>query len=99
MQQYAECSDQCFIALLVLIDRATQRRPNLRVNSHTVHRVLLTCLMLCAKFYDDVHTTNAFYARMGGVTLKELNDLEVRASTTKDHPTMLTHAHALSKPL
>lgn len=54
--------------------------------SQTVHRMLLTCLMLTAKFYDDVHTTNAFYARMGGVTLQELNELEVSVLLIGEFP-------------
>lgn len=33
--------------------------------------------MLAAKFFDDVYFTNAFYADVGGITVDELNTLEV----------------------
>ena len=33
--------------------------------------------MLAAKFFDDVYYTNAFYAEVGGISVEELNVLEV----------------------
>jgi hypothetical protein len=33
--------------------------------------------MLAAKFFDDTYFNNAFYARVGGVPIVELNSLEV----------------------
>jgi hypothetical protein len=34
--------------------------------------------MVAAKFFDDVYYSNGYYARVGGVRLKEMNLLEVR---------------------
>lgn len=39
-------------------------------------RLLLTATVLAAKFLDDVYYTNRHYAKVGGVSLAELNDLE-----------------------
>lgn len=33
--------------------------------------------MIAAKYFDDVYFTNAFYADVGGITVDELNMLEV----------------------
>ena len=33
--------------------------------------------MLAAKYFDDVYFTNAFYADVGGISVDELNMLEV----------------------
>jgi len=32
--------------------------------------------MLAAKFFDDVYYSNGFYARVGGVKTREINELE-----------------------
>ena len=32
--------------------------------------------MLSAKFYDDLYYSNAYYAKVGGVKINELNSLE-----------------------
>ena len=33
--------------------------------------------MIAAKFYDDVSFSNKFYAKVGGITPNELNQLEI----------------------
>jgi len=43
----------------------------------TVHRVLITAVMLAAKFFDDAYYNNAYYAKVGGIAVSELNLLEV----------------------
>jgi hypothetical protein len=46
-------------------------------NYLSAHRLLLSAVMVTCKFFDDDHYCNAFFARIGGVTLRELNSLEV----------------------
>jgi hypothetical protein len=42
-----------------------------------VHRVVITAILLAAKFFDDAYYNNAYYAKVGGVLVSELNSLEV----------------------
>ncbi|RLN44062.1 hypothetical protein BBJ28_00025196, partial [Nothophytophthora sp. Chile5] len=42
-----------------------------------VHRVLITSVVLAAKFFDDHYFNNAYYAKVGGVPCAEMNELEV----------------------
>lgn len=42
-----------------------------------VHRVIITSILLAAKFFDDAYYNNAYYAKVGGVLVNELNGLEV----------------------
>ncbi len=42
-----------------------------------VHRVVITAILLAAKFFDDAYYNNAYYAKVGGVLVSELNGLEV----------------------
>nr|CAD1823231.1 unnamed protein product [Ananas comosus var. bracteatus] len=73
----AVMSPSCFVVAFVLLDRAAHRRPAHPVGSRTVHRLLLTSLLLASKLLDDAHHNNAFFARVGGVSNAELNRLEL----------------------
>jgi Cyclin len=42
-----------------------------------VHRVVVTSVLLAAKFFDDAYYNNAYYAKVGGVLVHEMNGLEV----------------------
>jgi hypothetical protein len=42
-----------------------------------VHRVCITAILLAAKFFDDAYYNNAYYAKVGGVLVSEMNGLEV----------------------
>lgn len=52
--KYANCSHSCFIVAYVYLDRFTQRQPSLPINSFNVHRLLITSVMVAAKFMDDM---------------------------------------------
>ncbi|XP_051121922.1 cyclin-U4-1 [Andrographis paniculata] len=75
--KYANCSPSCYIVAYVYLDRFTQRHPSLPINSFNVHRLLITSVMLSAKFLDDMYYNNAYYAKVGGISTTEMNFLEV----------------------
>eukprot|EP00518_Triparma_eleuthera_P006256 CAMPEP_0182468322 /NCGR_PEP_ID=MMETSP1319-20130603/15314_1 /TAXON_ID=172717 /ORGANISM="Bolidomonas pacifica, Strain RCC208" /LENGTH=248 /DNA_ID=CAMNT_0024668507 /DNA_START=19 /DNA_END=761 /DNA_ORIENTATION=- len=74
--RYSSCSMECFVLALVYIDRLIQRN-NFVLTSLNVHRIIITSVMLAAKFLDDQYFNNAFYARVGGVPCAEINALEL----------------------
>ncbi|KAK8487887.1 hypothetical protein V6N13_046013 [Hibiscus sabdariffa] len=75
--KYANCSPSCFIIAYVYLDRFAQRQPSLPVDSFNVHRLLITSVMVAAKFMDDMYYNNAYYAKIGGISIAEMNFLEV----------------------
>ncbi|OMP00765.1 Cyclin P/U [Corchorus olitorius] len=75
--KYANCSPSCFIVAYVYLDRFSQRQPSLPINSFNVHRMLITSVMVAAKFMDDMYYNNAYYAKVGGISTTEMNFLEV----------------------
>ncbi|CAG7908578.1 hypothetical protein BRARA_D02705 [Brassica rapa] len=75
--KYANCSPSCFVVAYVYLDRFTQRQPSLPINSFNVHRLLITSVMVSAKFLDDLYYNNAYYAKVGGISTKEMNLLEL----------------------
>lgn len=44
---------------------------------HNVHRLILTSILVAVKFFDDKYYSNAFFSKVGGVSSKELNRLEI----------------------
>lgn len=76
LSTYFGCSDQCLVLGLVYIDRIVKRHPEFVVSPWSIHRLLMTSIMVAAKFWDDVYYSNSHYARVGGVKLYELNMLE-----------------------
>jgi len=42
-----------------------------------VHRLILTSILVAVKFFDDKYYSNAFFGKVGGVSSKEVNRLEI----------------------
>ncbi|GLD93670.1 hypothetical protein PINS_up002275 [Pythium insidiosum] len=76
IHKYASCSPECFVLALVYIDRLHQLQ-NFVLTELNVHRVVITSVVLAAKFFDDHYFNNAYYAKVGGVPCSEMNELEV----------------------
>ncbi|CAM8910965.1 unnamed protein product [Rhodiola kirilowii] len=75
--KYANCSPCCFVVAYVYLDRFAQRQPSLPINTYNVHRLLITSVMVAVKFMDDMYYNNAYYAKVGGISIAEMNCLEV----------------------
>eukprot|EP00930_Biecheleria_cincta_P016497 TRINITY_DN13398_c0_g1_i1.p1 TRINITY_DN13398_c0_g1~~TRINITY_DN13398_c0_g1_i1.p1 ORF type:complete len:257 (+),score=46.26 TRINITY_DN13398_c0_g1_i1:96-866(+) len=76
MQKYFHCSDACHITALVYIDRIVKLQGEVPVTKLTIHRLLATATIISAKFLDDSFYTNSHYAKVCGMSLRELNCLE-----------------------
>ncbi|KAF2314876.1 hypothetical protein GH714_037030 [Hevea brasiliensis] len=75
--KYSGCSPSCFIVALIYVDRFIQS-TDVHLTSLNVHRLLITSVMVAAKFIDDAFFNNAYYAKVGGVSTAELNRLEMK---------------------
>ncbi|KNC73547.1 hypothetical protein, variant, partial [Sphaeroforma arctica JP610] len=69
--------NECYILLLIYLDRISQNYPSFCINSFNAHRMILTGLVLAAKFSQDRYFTNTHYARVGGLPGRELKALEL----------------------
>ncbi|XP_054803638.1 cyclin-P3-1-like [Prosopis cineraria] len=74
--KYSACSPSCFVVARIYVDRYLQR-TGVILTSLNVHRLLITSIMIAAKFMDDAFFNNAYYAKVGGVSTSELNRLEM----------------------
>ncbi|KAK0550547.1 cyclin-like protein interacting with PHO85 [Tilletia horrida] len=60
---------------------AREPRPGMRgfaIDSFNVHRLIIAGLTVSSKFFSDVFYTNSRYAKVGGLPVHELNQLELQ---------------------
>jgi len=94
--RFARCSEECLILAMVYVDRAARRMPQLAPTAVNVHRLVLAATTLAAKFSDDIFYSNAFYARVGGVPLREMNALEIEMLAALDFRLLVAPDDALA---
>jgi len=79
LRQHLPCSGSCFVLALVYLDRVARADERVAVCEYTCHRLILTGIMLASRFYDeeeDTHFHNAWFAKLGGVSVQGLAGLE-----------------------
>ncbi|OMJ29809.1 Nuc-1 negative regulatory protein preg [Smittium culicis] len=76
--KYTALEPVCLLLLLVYADRISRFKQNHFVlNSLTVHRFIISAITVSAKAMCDVYCTNSHYAKVGGVSTRELCFLEL----------------------
>ena len=63
--------------MVFYVDKLCTMYPAFTISSLTVHRFLITAATVAAKGLSDSFWTNSLYAKVGGVSLRELALLEV----------------------
>lgn len=76
LARFFQCSRECFVLALIYIDRLLRGNSHIWLCPLNVHRLVVTALMVAVKFADDTFYSNAYYAKVGGLPLKEMNHLE-----------------------
>jgi len=74
---HATLATPILLSMVFFIDRLSGRYPTFIINSLTVHRFLITAATVASKGLSDSFWTNQTYARVGGVSIKELALLEL----------------------
>ncbi|KAJ2697032.1 Pho80p cyclin [Coemansia sp. IMI 203386] len=75
--KYALLEPSCLLLLLIYVDRICERNPTFTISSLTVHRFIIAAATVACKTLCDAYCTNSHYAKVGGVSMHELNSLEV----------------------
>ena len=73
---YADCSDSCYTLAFIYIDRLIQNNSWFILAEKNIHRIVFTAIVLAIKYHDDSYSDNVTYAKIGGISLMELNILE-----------------------
>lgn len=74
---YATLSPPILLSMVYYIDRLASFYPAFTISSLTVHRFLITAATVASKGLSDSFWTNKTYAKVGGVSVKELALLEL----------------------
>ena len=74
---HATLSPPILLSMIYYIDRLCALYPAFTISSLTVHRFLITAATVASKGLSDSFWTNTTYARVGGVSIRELALLEL----------------------
>ncbi|EFI27629.1 hypothetical protein CC1G_14555 [Coprinopsis cinerea okayama7 len=74
--------------------RAKRRRPqrSFVIDSYNIHRLVIAGVTVASKFFSDVFYTNGRYAKVGGLPLHELNQLELQFLLLNDFRLVISGA-------
>ncbi|BFZ57998.1 Pho80p cyclin [Savitreella phatthalungensis] len=75
--RYTSLEKVCLLSTVIYIDRLCGAFPSFVVSSLTIHRFLITATTVATKGLCDAFCTNTHYAKVGGISLSELNVLEL----------------------
>ncbi|KAK9447438.1 cyclin-domain-containing protein [Limtongia smithiae] len=75
--RFCSLEKSALLSMVFYIDLLCAAFSSFTISSLTVHRFLITAAAVASKGLCDSFCTNAHYARVGGVSLTELNMLEV----------------------
>ena len=75
IKKYSKLEKSTLIIILIYSDRMCTT-SGIILNPYNIHNIILGCLILAIKYNQDFYYTNAYYAKVGGVSVDELNAIE-----------------------
>ncbi|KAJ2964558.1 hypothetical protein NQZ79_g532 [Umbelopsis isabellina] len=77
INRYCPAKNEVFLSLLVYFDRMSQSSLHMRIDSFNIHRLVISGVTVASKLFSDTFFTNTRYAKVGGLPIAELNNLEL----------------------
>ncbi|CAG7854045.1 SubName: Full=Related to PHO80-cyclin {ECO:0000313/EMBL:CCA69568.1} [Serendipita indica DSM 11827] len=74
--RYVRVERSVLLLMLRSIDQICARRPSFNISSLSVHRFIIASITILSKTFCDAFSPNPLFAKVGGVSLIELNLLE-----------------------
>lgn len=74
--KYSKMDESSLILGLIYIDRFCKKKKVI-LTEFNVHRILFSSLLISIKFNEDKYFTNKYYSKIGGMDLRQLNDMEM----------------------
>jgi hypothetical protein len=75
LAKYSKVSDEVFILVLIYIDRICGLHK-INLNYFNIYKLIIASFITSIKYLDDTYYSMKFYSKLGGVTKKELINLE-----------------------
>jgi hypothetical protein len=76
LQKYGKLGSPEFVVALIYVKRISLAHSNFHFTSLNLHRILIAVLLVATKMLRDIHFSNRYYAKVGGVATSELCRLE-----------------------
>ena len=75
IQSFAKVEDNTLILSLIYIDKICEK-TSIILSEYNIHKILFTSILVAIKFNEDLYYKNKDYAKVAGVSTKELNKME-----------------------
>ena len=75
LYKYSKVSNETLILTLIYIDRICVFYQ-INLNYYIIHKLFLASFIISIKYHEDSYYSMKYYAKLGGVSLKEMNHLE-----------------------
>ena len=75
IKKYSLIEDSTIIISLIYIDRVCNNK-GIILTKYNIHRILFSAIFTALKFNEDIFYKTSFYAKIGGISTKELINLE-----------------------
>ncbi|GAA5815501.1 hypothetical protein MFLAVUS_009013 [Mucor flavus] len=112
IHKFAPFTNEALLSMLMYFDTIAKLENGFTINSYNIHRLLITSLVVASKFTSDIFYANSRYAKVGGIPLRELNQLEleflflidfqlhIKLADLQDYADqLLSHAMSLPNPI
>uniref|UniRef100_A0A7S3MSB4 Cyclin-like domain-containing protein n=1 Tax=Fabrea salina TaxID=342563 RepID=A0A7S3MSB4_9CILI len=76
LQEMLSCPDEVFGLAYIYINKLLNSFPLLQLTPNNVHRLAFTSIVIAYKYSQDIPFKAKDFAKIGGVTCKELKDME-----------------------
>lgn len=74
--KYSHLEESTLIIALIYIDRLCEKQ-NLILTDSNIHRIVFSSIILAIKYNEDDYYSNNYYAKVGGISINEVNSLEL----------------------
>ena len=75
IQSITKVEDNTLILSLIYIDKICEK-TSIILSEYNIHKILFTSILVAIKFNEDLYYKNKDYAKVAGVSTKELNKME-----------------------
>ena len=73
--KYTHIENSTLVLILIYIDRLCDMQK-FRLNYYNIHKIIISSMLIAIKYNEDEYCDNTFYAKVGGVSRKEIDKLE-----------------------
>ncbi len=73
--KYSKIQESTIVLSLIYIDTICEKN-NLLLTNYNIHRIVFTSILVAIKYNEDEYYSNSYYAKVAGLSIDEINNLE-----------------------